>query len=56
MPGINSTVITHHLSIQYGYKPIKWKKRSLGAERQWDAEEEVDKLLEAGFIQEITYP
>src|SRR3954471_22613031 len=56
MPGIDPAVIAHHLNIKPDYKPVQQKKRSLGIDRQKAAEEEVDRLLEAGFIQEINYP
>src|SRR4051812_14172671 len=56
MPGIDPEVIAHELNIQPQFKPIKLKKRSLGPDRQMAAEEEVEKLLQVGFIQEITYP
>src|SRR4051812_32736384 len=56
MPGIDPEVIAHELNIQPQFKPIKQKKQCLGLDRQMAAEEEVKKLLQAGFIQEITYP
>src|SRR3954464_4607161 len=56
MPGIDPSVISHHLSIKPEYKLVQQKKMSLGIDRQRAAEEEVDRLLEAGFIREINYP
>src|SRR4051812_37834057 len=56
MPGISPTVAAHKLSVLPGFKPVRQKKRSLGEDRRRAAEEEVDKLLEAEFIEEITYP
>src|SRR3954467_12381994 len=55
MPRIDPEVIAHELNIQPQFKPVKQKKRCLGLDRQMAAEEEVEKLLQAGFIQEITY-
>ena len=37
-------------------RPVRQKKRSFAPERQRAIDEEVDKLLEAGFIRESTYP
>ena len=37
-------------------RSVKQKKRSFAPERQKAIDEEVDKLLEAGFIRETTYP
>src|SRR3954465_4094390 len=56
MPGIDPSIISHHLSVQPEFKPVQQKKRNLGIDRQRAAEEEVDRLLEADFIREINYP
>ena len=56
MPGIDPSVIAHHLSIKPEYKPVQQNKRSLGIDRQNAAQEEVGRLLEADFIREINYP
>ena len=37
-------------------KPVRQKKLAFTPERQKAIDEEVDKLLEAGFIRKITYP
>ncbi len=37
-------------------RPVKQKKRGSAPERQRAAAEEVDKLLKAGFIREVSYP
>ena len=56
MPGIDPEVITHKLKIFKGVKPVKQKKRIFGLEKDKIIEEEVQKLLDAGFIEECLYP
>jgi hypothetical protein len=56
MPGIDETIITHKLSISPETKPVSQRKRKVGEERREAINEEVTKLKEAGFIEEIKYP
>ncbi|GAU16859.1 hypothetical protein TSUD_368080 [Trifolium subterraneum] len=56
MPGIDESVITHKLSISPANKPVVQRKRKVGEERRAAITEEVAKLKEAGFIEEIKYP
>ncbi|CAJ2643996.1 unnamed protein product [Trifolium pratense] len=56
MPGIDEGVITHKLSISPSTKPVSQRKRKVGEERRVAIAEEVEKLKEAGFIEEIKYP
>ncbi|PKA54406.1 RNA-directed DNA polymerase like [Apostasia shenzhenica] len=56
MPGIGRAVAEHQLSLKPGVAPVRQKKRSFGGEKQRAIREEVEKLLAAGFIREITYP
>ncbi|GAU22813.1 hypothetical protein TSUD_142530 [Trifolium subterraneum] len=56
MSGINESVITHKLSISPVNKPVVQRKRKVGEERRTTITEEVAKLKEAGFIEEIKYP
>jgi predicted HAD superfamily phosphohydrolase len=56
MSGIDETIITHKLSISPETKPVSQKKRKVGDERRAAIVEEVTKLREAGFIEEIKYP
>ncbi|PKA57837.1 RNA-directed DNA polymerase like [Apostasia shenzhenica] len=56
MPGIDRAVAEHRLSLKPGVTPVTQKKRSFGGEKQQAIREEVEKLLAAGFIREITYP
>ncbi|PKA57154.1 RNA-directed DNA polymerase like [Apostasia shenzhenica] len=56
MPGIDRAVAEHRLSLKPGVAPVRQKKRSFGGEKQRAIREEVEKLLAAEFIREITYP
>ncbi|XP_014499249.1 uncharacterized protein LOC106760312 [Vigna radiata var. radiata] len=55
MSGIHPEVITHRLSIFREARPVTQKKRRLGTEKRAVVQKEVDKLISAGFIHEITY-
>jgi len=52
MLDINPAVIEHHQNVDLLCKPMAQKKRHIGAEQYTTATEEVQRLLEAGFIQE----
>ncbi|KAL8088130.1 hypothetical protein AgCh_038050 [Apium graveolens] len=56
MTGIDPELITHKLNVDPNRKIVKQKKRSFAPERQKAIKQEVEKLLEAGFIQEIQFP
>ncbi|PNX78768.1 gag-pol polyprotein, partial [Trifolium pratense] len=56
MPDIDESVITHKLSISPKIKPVSQRKRKVGEERRAAITEEVTKLKEASFIEEIKYP
>ncbi|GAU29444.1 hypothetical protein TSUD_150140 [Trifolium subterraneum] len=56
MPGIDESVITHKLSVSPINKSVVQRKRKVGEERRAAITEEVAKLKEAGFIEEIKYP
>lgn len=56
MSGIDPATISHKLNVVEGSKPVKQKKRSKAPKKQKCAEEEVKKLLEAGFIEPYQYP
>ncbi|KAL0446110.1 UNVERIFIED_CONTAM: Retrovirus-related Pol polyprotein from transposon gypsy [Sesamum latifolium] len=53
--GIDPEVIVHRLNVDSIVQPIKQKKRSFGAERNRIIEEEVSKLMEAGYVSEVQY-
>ncbi|CAI9753657.1 unnamed protein product [Fraxinus pennsylvanica] len=54
--GIDPSVSQHHLGVLLGAKLIKQKKRNLTLERQAVVKDEVDKLMQVGFIREVHYP
>ncbi|KAI0503835.1 hypothetical protein KFK09_014778 [Dendrobium nobile] len=53
MPGIDPEVIVHSLKVNPANKPIIQKKQNFAPDRQQAIEQEVDKLLKAGFIREV---
>jgi hypothetical protein len=56
MPGIPREVIEHHLKIHPDAKLVSQKPRRQSVERQDFIREEVRKLLDAGFIEEVHHP
>jgi hypothetical protein len=56
MPRILREVIEHKIGIDPSYKPIKQKERRYTPERHETIWQEVNKLLEAGFIRPVDYP
>ena len=56
MPGIPLSLATHRLGIDATFKPVKQKRRHFNAKQNTAVQEEVDKLLKAGFIRESRYP
>ena len=56
MPGIDSAVICHQLSVNPRHKPVIQKRRAFNPERYEAINAEVKKLLAAVFILEVTYP
>ena len=56
MPGIDLSIIVHKLNVSPSFSPVRQKKRVFVQE--WDKAivEEVHKLQEADFIQEMYYP
>ncbi|XP_013589574.1 PREDICTED: uncharacterized protein LOC106298015 [Brassica oleracea var. oleracea] len=56
MKGIGPAITSHELNVDLTFKPIRQKRRKLGPERSKAVNEEVDRLLDAGFIAEVRYP
>ena len=56
MPGIDPSVMVHRLNVSPSFPPIRQKKRVFAQERDKAIAEEVQKLLEVGFIREVYYP
>ena len=56
MCGISPEIAVHVLNIDPKFTPVKQKRRTQGPERSVALKEEVDRLMENGFIRESTYP
>lgn len=56
MPRIDRKIIQHRLNINSEYKPVQQKQRIFAPMHNKVVIEEVEKLLEAGFIREVFYP
>jgi hypothetical protein len=56
MPEIPREVIEHKLGIDPSYKPAKQKERRYTLERCDTIWQEVNKLLDVGFIRPVDYP
>jgi hypothetical protein len=56
MPGIPRKVIEHHLKIHPNARPVSQKPQRQSVEWQDFIREEVRKLLDAGFIEEVHHP
>jgi hypothetical protein len=56
MPGIPKEVIDHHLKIHPDTKPVSQKPQRQSVERQDFIRQEVRKLLDGGFIEEVHHP
>ena len=56
MPGIDPELITHKLNVDPTRKAVKQKKRTYALDRLEAIKQEVEKLLEAGFIEEVQFP
>ena len=55
MTVIDPSITTHELNPDPSYKPVKQKRRKLGPERARAVNDEVSRLLKAGFIVEVQY-
>ncbi|CAL8153305.1 unnamed protein product [Prunus armeniaca] len=55
MPGIDPQIICHRLHVNPAIKPVAQKRRNFAPERVAIIEAEIDKLLVAGFIEEVSY-
>jgi hypothetical protein len=56
MLGIDPPVMVHKLNVDPKDRSVKQKRRSYTPEQNIAAAEEVEKLLQVGFIKEIYYP
>jgi len=56
MPGLDPSIISHRLSILPESKMVKQKPPKMNTECFHALNEEVNRLLKAGFIRETLYP
>jgi hypothetical protein len=56
MSGIDPSVLTHRLDVDLSHHPVKQNRKSFALERNQAIHEEVEKLLQSGFIREVDYP
>nr|CAN71500.1 hypothetical protein VITISV_007955 [Vitis vinifera] len=56
MKGIHPSITSHRLNIFPTARPVRQKIRRFHPDRQKVIRNEIDKLLEAGFIREVDYP
>ena len=56
MPGVLREVIEHALKIRPGFKPVKQRLHRFDEEKRRAIDEEIVKLLVAGFIKEVYHP
>ena len=55
MPGIAPEHTVHSLNIDPAFPPVRWKQRRFALERDKTINDEVDRLLEIGAIEECFY-
>jgi hypothetical protein len=53
--GVNNEVIEHKLQVNPNVKPKKQKLRKMSQEKLEVVKAEVKRLLDTGFIREVTY-
>src|SRR3954470_21648540 len=56
MPGVPRELAERKLHIRPGSKPIKQPLRRFSEEKKGETDDEIAKLLTAGFIKEVFYP
>nr|CAN72897.1 hypothetical protein VITISV_003776 [Vitis vinifera] len=56
MKGIHPSIASHKLNVFSTARPVRQRIRRFHPERQRVIQNEIDKLLEAGFIREVSYP
>jgi hypothetical protein len=54
--GVSKDIIENRLQVSPNAKPRKQKDRKMSEETVEDVKTEVQRLLAAGFIREVTYP
>ncbi|RVW67538.1 hypothetical protein CK203_062358 [Vitis vinifera] len=54
--GNSSSIASHKLNVFPAARPVRQKIRRFHPDRQRVIQDEINKLLEAGFIREVSYP
>nr|XP_025635645.1 uncharacterized protein LOC112729699 [Arachis hypogaea] len=55
MPGIDPEIMSHHLTVRPGARPVTQRRRKMSTERAEEVAKQTASLLEAGFIREVEY-
>lgn len=55
MPGLDPTLVVHHLDVRPNAKPVKQKLHKMHPQVALLVKKELEKLLDAGFIKKIDY-
>ncbi|XP_034681044.1 uncharacterized protein LOC117910982 [Vitis riparia] len=56
MKGIHPSIVSHRLNVLPTTRPVRQKVRRFHPDRQKIIQDEIEKLLGAGFIKEVEYP
>ena len=56
MPGLDPTIVQHHLPILPHARPVKQKLRRLHPRWSLQVKEEIQKQLRVGFLSVVEYP
>ena len=56
MKGIHPSIVSHKLNVLPTARPVRQSVRRFHPDRQKIIRDEIDKLLEDGFIKEVEYP
>ena len=56
MKGIHPSIVSHRVNVLPTARPVRQRVRRFHLDRQKIIRDEIDKLLEAGFIREVEYP
>jgi hypothetical protein len=55
MPGVSQDVVEHTLNIKPDSRPVKQGMRRFNQKKCWAMDEELSRLLVAGFIKEVQH-
>jgi hypothetical protein len=55
MPGLDRSIVEHGLPLKLGFRPFQQRARQIKAEVLEEVKEEVEKMIEAGFIRTCRY-